>query len=179
MAKSKVRKVLENLDLTIAAIILCALVLLTMMGVVFRYFVNRPFAWLEEIQTSLIIWVVFMAGCAAFRRGEHMCMEFVYDLLPKAGQRVLDVFIYLVTVSAVSYLGVKAVDLIKLYAKTNRATSILQIPAPNIYFIIPVGCALMIISETVYFWNKLHDRQPLSEIELLTKEVDAVEEENK
>ena len=165
MQPKKGKKYLLNLDLTISGILLGVLILLTMVGVVFRYFINRPIPWVEEIQTTLILWVMFLGGSAAFRKAEHMTMEFVYDKLSAKNKRFLDVLIYIVTVFALGYFGVQGWKLINLYAKSNRITSILHIPGQYVYLIVPIGCVLMIISETIYFWEKLHGRVELTEIE--------------
>lgn len=151
------KTILSNFDLIVAALLLGLLVMLTMTGVIFRYFISRPLPWVEEVQTSLILGVIFLAGSAAFRKGEHMCMEFIYDKLPPKGMRALDIVIYTVTTFAVGYLGIQASKLVELYSRTNRMTSILRIPAPYIYVMIPIGCVLMIISNTVYFAGKIRE----------------------
>ena len=53
-----------NIDIVVASIILAILIVLTFLGVVWRYIFNAPFTWLEEVQTSCMVWIVF-AGAGA------------------------------------------------------------------------------------------------------------------
>ena len=54
--------ILANLDIAVASVILTVLIVLTFLGVVWRYIFNNPFTWLEEVQTSCMVWIVFAAA---------------------------------------------------------------------------------------------------------------------
>ena len=58
--------ILMNLDIAIASVILAVLIVLTFAGVIWRYIFSNPFTWLEEVQTSCMVWIVFAAAGAAF-----------------------------------------------------------------------------------------------------------------
>ena len=59
--KTLLLRVLCNLDTTIAAAALVVLICITFAGVIMRYILAKPFDWEEEVQLSLIVWVVFFA----------------------------------------------------------------------------------------------------------------------
>ena len=67
--ENKAAAILGNLDIVVASIILAILIVLTFLGVVWRYIFNAPFTWLEEVQTSCMVWIVFAGAGAAFRSG--------------------------------------------------------------------------------------------------------------
>ena len=73
--KNKILKVISNLDIAIAAIALIILIVLTSSGVFMRYIVGKPYTWLEEIQLFCMVWIVFAAGGAAFRTGNHVAID--------------------------------------------------------------------------------------------------------
>ncbi len=79
---SKLFKILINLDIVIASIALVILVGCTFAGVIARYVVGKPFGWIEEIQAAFIVWVVFAAGGAAYRTGNHSAIEILYEIFP-------------------------------------------------------------------------------------------------
>lgn len=58
----------------IASIALVILVGCTFAGVI-AHVVGKPFGWIEEIQAAFIVWVVFAAGGAAYRTGNHSAIE--------------------------------------------------------------------------------------------------------
>ena len=64
--ENKASAILMNIDIVVASIILAILIVLTFLGVVWRYIFNAPFTWLEEVQTSCMVWIVFAGAGAAF-----------------------------------------------------------------------------------------------------------------
>ena len=46
--ENKASAILMNIDIVVASIILAILIVLTFLGVVWRYIFNAPFTWLEE-----------------------------------------------------------------------------------------------------------------------------------
>ena len=79
-----------NIDIVVASIILAILIVLTFLGVVWRYIFNAPFTWLEEVQTSCMVWIVFAGAGAAFRSGNHVAIEMIVDLMPKSMQKIME-----------------------------------------------------------------------------------------
>jgi TRAP-type C4-dicarboxylate transport system permease small subunit len=138
---------LEDLDLTIASITMLALFLLTIIGVVYRYVLNNPLVWLEEVQILLVVWTVFLGGSAAFRTGSHMSMEFVYEKFDARGRKILNIIITALTTVVLAFFGYNAIKLVMLYTSSNRMTAILRIPPVFMYGIVPIGCALMIFND--------------------------------
>ena len=55
--ENKASAILMNIDIVVASIILAILIVLTFLGVVWRYIFNAPFTWLEEVQTSCMVWM--------------------------------------------------------------------------------------------------------------------------
>ena len=80
--QNKIASVLMNLDIAVASAILAILIVLTFLGVIWRYIFDAPFTWLEEVQTSCLVWIVFAAAGAAFRTGNHVAIEMIVDLMP-------------------------------------------------------------------------------------------------
>ncbi len=60
--ENKGLSILANLDILIAAAVLAVLVVLTFLGVIWRYFLAHPFTWLEEVQMACMVWIVFRAA---------------------------------------------------------------------------------------------------------------------
>lgn len=68
--------------------ILALLIVLTFAGVIWRYIFHAPFTWLEEVQTSCMVWITFAAAGAAFRTGNHVAIEMIVDLMPKKHKKL-------------------------------------------------------------------------------------------
>jgi len=145
-----VKTVLANIDVIIASSVLTILIILTFLGVLWRYVFQAPFTWLEEVQLACIVWIVFAAAGAAFRTGSHVAIEMVVDLLPENVQKVMNVVISIIVVCVVGYLFYNSIGFIQMMIKNGRSTSMLHIPYMIIYAIALVSYVDMLIS---YFYG--------------------------
>ncbi len=148
--ENKGLKLLLNLDIVVACVTLAVLVVLTVMGVIWRRVVGQPFTWLEEVQLACMVWIVFAAGGAAFRTGNHVAIEMIVDLFPKKVQKVIEILISVVVVVVLAYLFIQSIGFIQIFVKSGRSTPMLDIPYTVIYGIAPVSFILMIVS---YFYS--------------------------
>ena len=146
---SKIRSVLCNLDTVLAGVVLTVLVALTFAGVLCRYLFAAPFTWLEEVQTSCMVWIVFAAAGPAFRAGSQVAIEMIYDMFPTVGKKVLNILISLVVVGVLAYLFYQSIGFINIFLKSGRSTPMLKIPYAVVYGIAPLSYIDMLAS---YFW---------------------------
>lgn len=144
--KNKGIKHLLNLDIYIASIALVLLVGVTFLGVIMRYIVGDPFGWIEEVQAALIVWVVFSAGGAAYRTGNHSSIEILYELFPKPIQKLLQMLIGVVVTAVIGYLCHTSLKYLQLFVQTGRTTAVLNLSFVAIYSIVPISCILQIFN---------------------------------
>ncbi len=147
--ENKLLTLLGNLDIAVASITLALLIVLTVMGVAWRYIFGHPFTWLEEVQLACMVWIVFAAGGAAFRTGNHVAIEMVVDMFPKKLQKAVEWMISVVVVAVLVYLFIQSLGFIQIFLRSGRSTPMLDIPYAIIYGIAPVSFILMIVS---YFY---------------------------
>ena len=143
---NKLLSVLGNLDIAVACIVLVALIVMTFLGVIFRYVLKAPFTWLEEVQMACMVWIVFAAGGAAFRTGTHVAIEMIVDMFPKKVQKVFERVIAVVVFAVLAYLFYQSLGFIGMFVTSGRATSMIKIPYALIYGIAPVSFVLMAVS---------------------------------
>lgn len=151
--ENKAASILMNLDIVVASVILAILIILTFLGVVWRYIFNAPFTWLEEVQTSCMVWIVFAGAGAAFRSGNHVAIEMIVDLMPKKMQKIMEILISVVVVAVIGYLFYQSIGFIQVFLKSGRSTSMLKIPYSVVYGIAIFSYIDMIIS---YFYGVIH-----------------------
>ena len=151
--KFSLKSCLANLDLMIAGMVLAILIVLTFAGVIWRYFLGKPFTWLEEVQTACMVWIVFSAAGAAFRMGNHVAIEMIVDLMPNALQKVMTILISVVVVAVLGYLFDKTIGFIQIFLRSGRATSMMKIPFWLIYGIAIPAYIDMIVSYFYSIWK--------------------------
>lgn len=147
--ESSLKSIIFNLDLVIAAVCLTILIILTFLGVIWRYFLQAPFTWLEEVQLACMVWIVFLAAGPAFRAGSHVAIEMIVDMMPEALQKVVTVLISAVVVAVIGYLFQQTMGFVEVFLESERATSLLEIPYWMIYGIALPAYVDMLIS---YFY---------------------------
>ncbi len=160
-SENKVLKVLKNLDLYISAVSLIVLVVLTTLGVLMRYIIGKPFTWLEEVQLFCMVWIVFAAAGAAFRTHNHVAIEIVVEAMPSKMQKIVEYFIDAIVLIVLGYLMVQSFGFVKLFLRSGRSTSMLEIPYWLIYGIAPLSCIDMLVS---YFHTKYVSDKKMKEV---------------
>lgn len=79
--KSLIKRILTNLDAVICGVTLTLCVILVNANVIFRYFLNNPIKWTDEVVTGLFIWTVFMGSAYAHRKHAHLGVDIVVNLI--------------------------------------------------------------------------------------------------
>jgi len=157
---------LGNIDIIGAGIGLVLLVFLTLGGALCRYLLDSPFTWMEEIQSMLEVWVVFLGAGYGFRVGAHVSIEILVDALPKKIQKVIDPLIAVVVIGTLSYLLYQSIGYVNLFIRSERVSSYLQIPYKYIYVIVPVCCGLMIANYLFVVIKKMQGMDVTKETEI-------------
>lgn len=115
-------------------------------GVVFlqfftRYALNDSASWTEEIARYLLICMVYIGATIGVRKNNHIQVDFLYRLLPKALMRVMST---LVDIARVLFLGYATVLTYQLIEKIGgQPMSVVNLPIGLVYGVVLVGFALM------------------------------------
>ena len=65
-----------------AVILVCVEVGILFAGVIFRYVLNNPLVWSDELAEILFLWLAMLGAVIALRRREHMRMTAIVSRLP-------------------------------------------------------------------------------------------------
>jgi TRAP-type C4-dicarboxylate transport system permease small subunit len=70
-----------------------------------RFVLGLPLSWSEEFQKFGHIWMVFLAIPVAYRRGAHIGMDMVLNMLPKPARRAIGVAVELMWLAMAAAIG--------------------------------------------------------------------------
>lgn len=123
--------------------LLAAIFVILILQITFRYLLNAPLVWTEELARYLYIWACYLGAAVALRRGNHIVIALVHERLP----RRLGGLVTLGTQAlALLFLGAVAVLGVQLMARTHTIEAItLPIPWSAIYAAAPVGATIMLL----------------------------------
>ena len=100
----KLMNIVSKIELLVSEVLLAALIVATVIGTLTRYFLGKPFTWMEEFQLACVVWIVFVAAAVAFHERAHVAIEMVVDLFPRRVQDVINILIGIVVLFTLGYL---------------------------------------------------------------------------
>ena len=139
-----VMRAISKIELFVSSAILAMLIVVTIVGTLTRYFLRMPFTWIEEFQLACVVWIVFLAGSAAFASKAHVAIEMVVELLPLKVQKGFDILIGITVILVLLLVINTSMAYMEVFIRSGRTTPILKIPYVWIYGIVPVSCVLMV-----------------------------------
>jgi TRAP-type C4-dicarboxylate transport system permease small subunit len=135
--------VVEKSIKVIMAALIAGMVVLIAAQVGFRYALNEPLAWTEEVARHLMIWAGLLGAAVAYRHKGHLGMDILVMHLSRPWRRGVEM---IVQALAIGFFGILVIHGIPLVERTMRQfSSAIRIPMGYIYASIPVGSALILL----------------------------------
>lgn len=140
------------LELAVSSI-LVALVTVTFSQVVFRYLLQAPLAWSEELARFLLMWMASLSAAYAFKTRSHFALHFVVDRFSPSVQRAISTF---VTLLVAIFLAVFAYQSLKFTIEVRNMSA----PATQMSLAVPyssalVGSVLMLYYVILNWWQDM------------------------
>lgn len=139
-----------------------AVMLIIAYEVVARYGFNAPTIWVHDATTALAAVGFLVSGVYTLQRRAHIRISLVYDRLPRAIRRVLDVINGLILLAFVGLLGWQSsLDAWKSIIIMETAGTASRLPLPPIVKSAMVfACAMMFVLGCVHLARSLRGREP-------------------
>lgn len=109
----------------------------------FRYFLNMPLGWTEELARYLLIITAFLGLPVVTRRGEHIAIEMLSNRLPDTARRWLLIASEISLIVIVAILAWQAKALADL---SSQMMSSLPLPKSIIYYLVLAGLVLQLFA---------------------------------
>lgn len=137
------RKVLDTFLVWSVCTLTTLLLIVMSAQVLWRYALNDPIYWSEELARYLFVWLTFLAAAMAFRDRKHMAVDLILPFLGPAARRrqhavitaVLAVFFVLVLVIAPEILQITF----------DQPSASLSIPIALLYLSFPASIFIMLL----------------------------------
>ena len=139
----------------LVAMFMAALVVLVFLAVLFRYVLNDPLTWSEEVGRICLVWVSFLGAYLAHRRADHIAVTALLQGLP---DRVRMMVRLAVTALLFGFLAVLVwyggQYALRFIAAT---TPLLDIPVGAVYLAMPLSALLIALSMIVGVAGEVND----------------------
>ena len=140
-------KVIKWLDQSFEEVFLVIfLVLIAVVEMVQVIIRNVPWipalTWAEEFCRFMWIWSVFISLPYTIRRGSMLRVSVLLDVLPQTPKKIINLFVDLVTISAMALLAYYAVGVITKIQASGETSPAMQWPMWIVYIFMMVGFIL-------------------------------------
>ncbi len=131
--------------------IILAVLLIMAFNVVMRYIFGSSLRWAEGISAISMVWLVFLGAGHLARKGKHISIETIFDILPSAGKKVLAALIGLTVVMVSLFLFWYALKQVGIFLSRETIFTASNLPAWVAYAVIPVGFLLIALGTLEYY----------------------------
>ena len=142
----------------VAALLLAADLVVVLLSVFYRFVLNAPLEWADDVARGLMVALSFFGAAGALARGENVGVAFFADKLRPGTRRVVDAVVMLVVVITA---GAIALHALQLGQQTTGQTTGSGLPLELTFY--PMGVAAVCM--TIFALNELF-RQRLADIAL-------------
>ncbi len=137
---SSLAKILDRVLFAVIGFLLAAMVADVTIQVFFRYVIQNPPTWTEEVARFLFTWQIFLAAGLAFGRGSHIVVDALLLVLPKKGQRSLAVVTNGIVLGFMLVLLWQGINMVRLTSDTFTAA--LELNMGVVYASLPLGAGI-------------------------------------
>ena len=119
-----------------------AMTLVAILGVFFRYIMQSPFMWTEEVARYLLVWMGFTAISIALRQDRHIKVEIIGKLVPAVMAKIIG---YLVDALVAFFFIILLKQGYLLTVNNIMTASTFKMSMSWILVAVPVAAALTLI----------------------------------
>lgn len=141
---NRLKYLYSHFEEVVSTTLLAVMAVFAFLNVLTRYFIHYSFAFTEEIEVALLVWITMLGAAAGFRRCVHLGFNFLSSKIPPAGRRVLLVISSLLTIFCFGVLFSYSLVQIQDELMLAVTTEALDIPQWLYTLALTVGSLLVI-----------------------------------
>ncbi|MFC3419014.1 TRAP transporter small permease [Salinicoccus hispanicus] len=150
-------KHLYNMILNICSIFFIIIVIASIAQVFFRFVLDSPLVWSDELSRFLLLWMVFLGASVVSYKGAHLGVDFLFDYIPPRFTLALKAASVAVSLIFLSVLVFSSMELLRVAGYTSSPA--LGIPMSYWRGSVVVGSLLMILAIIVNVFSRLKERK--------------------
>lgn len=120
-------------------VLIVAMVAVVVWSVLCRRVFGIPFLIGEELIRYLMIYGVFIGIAIGVRRGSHVGIRALVDVLPIRARGAVDILQMVITTIMYVIFGIVALGMIMKFLETGQISTMLHLPMCLVYCILPIG----------------------------------------
>lgn len=155
---NKFNKVVSKFEEFVLSFSILSMAILLIVGVFMRTVMNSSLTFSEEVASALLVVVSFFGLGYCARKGRHITMSMVFDMVKNKHKKIFMIVISLGSALATAYIAFLAYRYVLSVQNLGRVTPALQIPMYIIYSVVPIGFVLATIEYISSFIFNIKDK---------------------
>lgn len=158
----KISSILIRINEFLAGVALGSAMIIGILQVFCRYFLNSSLTWSEEIMRYMLLWLVFTTLPIAVVSKKHISLDIILEKVSPEIKKWMEIIINLIGIIIIVSLAIHSIELVAL-GKLQRASSI-NIQLNYIYIIVPISLIItafhfieLLVKECVRKRGKIDD----------------------
>ncbi|WP_188455810.1 TRAP transporter small permease [Virgibacillus oceani] len=143
MVLSKVDSLLGKLLEIITTICLSVTVVVTLLQVVFRYVIQQPLSWSQEVLMVSFVYSILFGSALAIKNSEHLTVD-LYDNISKSFSVILKTLEFIVVGVMIAALVYYGFILVMDNFESGQILGILPVKKAYVYLALPVSGLFML-----------------------------------
>jgi TRAP-type C4-dicarboxylate transport system permease small subunit len=127
----------------LAAVLLASMTIIVFLQVLFRYVLNHPLDWSEELGSFAFVWMSLLGASIGLKRNEHPRLDLVVNLFPSKMQKKIAGFYNLAILFLLAVLFIYGVRL--TVSMKSQLTAALEYSVSFVYAVLPISAAIMFV----------------------------------
>jgi TRAP-type C4-dicarboxylate transport system permease small subunit len=126
------------------ALILAAMTIIVFLQVFFRYALNSPLPWPEEIARLMIVWLTFIGGYMALREKKHIGFNLLMKKLPNHIEHIITIVGKILVILFLFVMIKEGIGFVRRFATVPMSYT--QLPIGIVaYTVFPTSGVLMLL----------------------------------
>lgn len=126
--------------------LMAAMTAIILLQVFYRYVLNQPLSWTEEVSRFMMVWMTFLIAPIAYREGSNVSIDMIAALLKGRAHYLLQLLLnILVMVIVVTFMWVLLKERGIVASGWGRTASSVNITMFWVYLAMPVGIGIMVL----------------------------------
>lgn len=135
-AIQRIENALAKIETSLIVVLLSAMIALSFGQVILRNLFHGGILWADILLRQLVLWVGFLGASLAVRKGRHIAISFLPNLLPKSWKKALDLTVGASAGIVSALLAIAAWNFVQMESETESVL-FLDLPAWIFQTILP------------------------------------------
>jgi TRAP-type C4-dicarboxylate transport system permease small subunit len=153
----KIISIINNITRLVIIALMGVMVVAVFLQVLFRFFLDQPLAWTEELARYLLVWLTFLGSAYAMSIKAHIGTEYIQKFLsPTVNKIVLSVAALLSVLFFI--VMIQQGYLLAMRSMTQTSPGLL-LPMGVVYMVIPISGVLLIMNVLHVTWKDITGKE--------------------